>query len=101
MTKRHVDISVLLKFDCLKSYLCEASELREIRNFLQALNTPETVSLIYFDWDLLPNGDEGFSKCQISFSSIAPQTNKFPCQAKSNTRLIFTSFSVVFFHQQW
>ena len=49
-------MSVLLKFDCLKSYLCEASELREIRNFFQPLNIPKTVSLIYFDWDLLPKG---------------------------------------------
>ena len=31
--KRLVDISFLLRFDHLKSYLCEASELREIRNF--------------------------------------------------------------------
>ena len=30
MTKRFVDISFVLKFDHLKSYLCKASELREI-----------------------------------------------------------------------
>ena len=45
-----------------ESHLCEASELREIQYFFQPLNTPETVSLIYFDWDLLPIRDEGFSK---------------------------------------
>ena len=72
MTKRHVDISVLLKFDCLKSYLCEASELREIRNLLQPLNNSETVSLIlYILTGIYFPRDEGFSKCQISFSSIA------------------------------
>ena len=35
MTKRLVDISIVLKFDHLKSYLCEASELREIWTFFQ------------------------------------------------------------------
>ena len=35
MTKRLVDISFVLKFDLLKSYLCKASELREIWNVFQ------------------------------------------------------------------
>ena len=60
MTKKLVDISCVLMFDHLKSYMCKASELRRTWTFFWTTFTSH-VSLMYFDWDLLP---KGCNECQ-------------------------------------